>query len=157
MNNPKLKETLGRFFVTEKFKKLAEEKGLTGKPVAKFNRESATAFVEKCVPLSILNTYDDSIAAKCIRNINDAKKGTAVVRSFVGAISLSCLNRHRMVDGFECKNAAEIRTMKNIADIKEGVKRPHNRVGDFVNLSSKWNSEACLDYGKLRIKENDCK
>ena len=41
MNNPKLKETLGRFFVTEKFKKLAEEKGLTGKPVAKFNRESA--------------------------------------------------------------------------------------------------------------------
>ena len=44
--------------------------------------ESATAFVEKCVPLSILNTYDDSIAAKCIRNINDAKKGTAVVRSF---------------------------------------------------------------------------
>ena len=41
MNNPKLKETLGCFFVTEKFKKLAEEKGLTGKPVAKFNRESA--------------------------------------------------------------------------------------------------------------------
>ena len=115
MNNPKLKETLGRFFGTEKFKKLAEEKGLTGKPVAKFNRESATAFVEKCVPLSILNTYDDSIAAKCIRNINDAKRGTAVVRSFrgggEGAVSLSCLNRHRMVDGFECKNAAEIRTM----------------------------------------------
>ena len=50
MNNPKLKETLGRFFVTEKFKKLAEEKGLTGKPVAKFNRESATAFVEERVP-----------------------------------------------------------------------------------------------------------
>ena len=50
MNNPKLKETLGRFFVTEKFKKLAKEKGLTGKPVAKFNRESATAFVEERVP-----------------------------------------------------------------------------------------------------------
>ena len=84
MNNPKLKGTLGRFFVTEKFKKLAEEKGLTGKPVAKFNREIATAFVEECVSLSILNTYDDSIAAKCIRNINDVKKGTAVVRSFGG-------------------------------------------------------------------------
>ena len=34
MNNPNLKGTLGRFFVTEKFKKLVEEKGLTGKPVA---------------------------------------------------------------------------------------------------------------------------
>ena len=131
MNNPKLKEMQGRFFATEKFKKLAEEKGLTGKPVAKFNRESATAFVEECVLLSILNTYDDSIAAKCIRNINYMKKGTAVVRSFGEAVSLSCLNRHRMVDGFECKNAAEIRTMKNIADIKEGVKRPNQRFREF--------------------------
>ena len=50
MNNPKLEETLGRFFVTEKFKKLAEEQGLTGKHVAKFNREIATAFVGERVP-----------------------------------------------------------------------------------------------------------
>ena len=173
MNNPKLKGTQGRFFVTEKFKKLAEEKGLTGKPVAKFNRESATAFVEERVPPSILNKYDESIAVKSIRNINDAKKKTAVVRSFGGDVSLSCLNRHRMVEGFESKKAAEDRTMKNVADLREGLKRPHSHVGDLGNFSSKWNSEACLVYvnglcegsflnfshlaREFGLKEMDCK
>ena len=52
MNNPKLKETLACFFVTARFKKLAEEKGLIGKPTKKFDRGSAKAFVEECVPPS---------------------------------------------------------------------------------------------------------
>ena len=73
------------------------------------------------------------------------KKETAVVRSFGGAVSLSCLNRHRMVDGFESKKAAEVRTLKNINDIKEDRKQ-HNHVGDLNKLSGKWNSKACLDY-----------
>ena len=89
MNNPKLKETLACFFVTARFKKLAEEKELIGKPTKKFDRENAKAFVEECVPTSILNTYDEFIAAKSIRNINTAKKETAVVRNFGGAVSLS--------------------------------------------------------------------
>ena len=58
------------------------------------------------------------MAAKSIRNINTAKIETAVVRNFGGAVSLSCLNRHR-VDGFESKKAAEVKTLKNITDIKE--------------------------------------
>ena len=53
-----------------------------------------------------------SVAAESITNINTAKKETAVVSSFGGSVSLSCLNRHRMVDGFESKKAAEVRTLK---------------------------------------------
>ena len=107
MNNPKLKETLGCFIVTTRFKKLAEEKGINEKPTETFGRESAKTFVEERVPPSILNKYDESIAEKNIRNINDAKKKTAVVRSFGWDVSLSCLNRHRMVEGFESKKTAE--------------------------------------------------
>ena len=49
INNPKLKET-PCFFATARFKKLAEEKGLIGKPTKKFDRQSAKAFVEERVP-----------------------------------------------------------------------------------------------------------
>ena len=89
MNNPKLKGTLACFFVTVRFQKLAEEKGLSGKPTKKFDRDSAKAFVEERVPTSILNIYDESAAAESIRNINTAKKETVVVRSFGGSVSLS--------------------------------------------------------------------
>ena len=65
-NNPKLKETLACFFVTTRFQKLAEEK-LSGKPTKEFDRESAKAFVEERVPTSILNIYDESVAAESIR------------------------------------------------------------------------------------------
>ena len=50
MNNPKLKETLGCFIVTTRFKKLAEEKGINEKPTEIFGRESAKTFVEERVP-----------------------------------------------------------------------------------------------------------
>ena len=54
-----------------------------GEPTKKSDRESAIDFVDERVPLSILNNYDESIAAKSIRNINiAAKKETVVVRSF---------------------------------------------------------------------------
>ena len=62
------------------------------------------------------------------------------MRSFGGAVSLSCLNRHRMVDGLESKKAAEVRTLQNITNIREGLKRRHDHVGDFDKLSGKWNS-----------------
>ena len=50
LNNPKLKQTLGCFIVTTRFKKLAEEKGVSEKPTEKFGRESAKTFVEERVP-----------------------------------------------------------------------------------------------------------
>ena len=169
MNNPKHKETLGLSIVTARFKK-SEEKG---KPTKECGRESAKAFVEERVPPSILSIYDESVAAESIRNINTAKKETAVVRRFGGSVSLSCLNRHRMVDGFESKKAAEVRTLKNITDINEGLKRQHDHVGDLEKLSGKWNSNACLGYvntlfdgtfinfsdlaRKFGLKEIDCK
>ena len=145
MNNPKLKEMLACFFITARFKKLAEEKRISGKPTKKFDKQSAKVFIEESEPPSILNTYDEFIDAKSIRNINTAKKETAVVRNFGGAVSLSSLNRHRMVDGFESKKASEVRTLKNITDIKEGRKRQHDHVGYLDKLSGKWNLKACLD------------
>ena len=131
MNNPKHKETLGLSIITARFKS-SEEKG---KPAKECGRESAKAFVEERVSSSILSIYGESVAAEIIRNINNAKKETAVVRSFGGSVSLSCLNRHRMVDGFESKKAAEVRTLKNITDINEGLKRQHDHVGDLEKLS----------------------
>ena len=138
-----------------------------------FGRESAKAFVEERVPPSILSIYDESVAAESIRNVNTVKKETTVVRSFGGSVSLSCLNRHRMVNGFESKKAAEVRTLRNITDINEGLKRQHDHVGDLEKLSGKWSSNACLDYvntlcdctfinfsdlaRKFGLKEIDCK
>ena len=77
-----------------------------GKSTKKFDRESAKAFVEEHIPTSILNIYDESVAAESVMNINTAKKETAVVRSFGVAVSQSCLNIHRMVDGFESKKSS---------------------------------------------------
>ena len=93
MNNPKLIETRECFFVTARFKKLSEEKGLVGKPTKRFDRESAKAFVEERVLLSIRNTNNESIAAKSIRNINTAKKETTVVRSCRGGGCFSELSK----------------------------------------------------------------
>ena len=78
-----------------------------------------------------------------------------------------------MVEGFESKKTAEDRAMKNVADLRKGMKRPHNHVGDLGKFSSKWNSEACLVYvnglcegsflnfshlaREFGLKEMDCK
>ena len=78
-----------------------------------------------------------------------------------------------MVDGFESKKATESRTLKNITDIKEGLKRQHDHVRDLEKLSGKCNPKACLGYvnglcdgtflnfshlaRKFGLKEIDCK
>ena len=61
-----------------------------------------------------------------------------------GDVSLSCLNRLRMVQQFETKSDAEERTRNNKENIEAGRKRRHNPVGNLVKYE--WQSEECLSY-----------
>ena len=147
MNDTQLKETLGLFLITAKFKKLAGEKGIANannKENTKSNGESVKIKVQERVPPTMLRAYNEAIACETVKDINKKSKSSSVVRSFGGAVSLNCLNRHRMVKSFESKSDAEKRTLKNTEAIKEGRKRQHNPLGNLDKY--KWQSKECLDF-----------
>ena len=81
---------------------------------------------------------------EAVKDINQTWKSTSVLRNFGGDVSLSCLNRLRMVQQFETISDAAERTQNNKEDIEAGRKRRRNPIGNLANYE--WESEECLSY-----------
>ena len=104
------------------------------------------SLVEERVPKYLLNVYDEAIASKSVKDATKSKRETSVTRVYGGGCSIRRLNEHRLVDGFESKKDAEIRTLNDKFQISSGLKRRHKPVGDLEKLADTWRSKECLDY-----------
>ena len=59
--------------------------------------ESVKGVVQNLVPPTTLKAYNEQISLEAVKDINQTWKSTPVLRNFGGDVSLSCLNRLRMV------------------------------------------------------------
>ena len=148
LNDVQLKEALGLFFITTKFKKVAEENGIiinkAKENKKKIKRSDVRELVRERIPQSMLKTYDELISSETVKDINKKYKSTSVIRYFGGDVSLRCLNRHKMVQQFESKGDAVIRTLQDKKAVEEGRKRPRNPIGNINKY--KWQSDECLEF-----------
>ena len=111
LNDIELKKSLGFFLITSKFSKVVEEYGIVDnsgnkekeKENIKNNRtaESVKKVVQELVPPAALKTYNKHISSEGVKDINQTWKSTLMLRNFGGDVSLSCVNRLRMVQQFE--------------------------------------------------------
>ena len=84
------------------------------------NKKTVKKIVQKLVPPTTLKAYNEQISLEAVKNINQTWKSTSVLRNFGGDVSLSCLNRLRMVQQFETISDAAERTQNNKEDIEAG-------------------------------------
>ena len=106
------------------------------------NKKTVKKIVQKLVPPTTLKAYNEQISLEAVKDINQTWKSTSVLRNFGGDVSLSYLNRLRMVQQFETISDAAERTQNNKEDIEAGRKRHRNPIGNLANYE--WESEECL-------------
>ena len=155
LGNAELKKTISLFHITTFYKKVAEDHGIqteridVARPTCtsrKRSRDDVKSLVEERVPKYILDVYSEAIASTCVKDAINSKKETSVDRYYGGRTSICCLNEHRMVDGFESKKDAGVRTLQDNLEISAGLKKRHKPIGDLEKLADTWRSQECLDY-----------
>ena len=69
-----------------------------------------------------------------MKDIENQKAETSVVRTFGSNVLLSTRNKNRLTECFETKANAIIRTEKKYMDFSSGEKRPHDHTGPLKNV-----------------------
>ena len=77
-----------------------------------------------------------------IKDIENQKAETSVVRAFGSNVSLATRNKNRLTECFEPKVNAIQRTEKKYKEVSNGKKRSHDHTGPLENFV--WEAESCL-------------
>ena len=78
-----------------------------------------------------------------MKDIENQKAETSVVRTFGSNVLLSTRNKNRSTECFATKADAIIRTEKKYMDFSSGEKRPHDHTGPLKNVI--WQEKACIN------------
>ena len=70
-----------------------------------------------------LKKHDTSVSLATVRDIESQWKTTSVERTYGLNMSLNTRHNHRMSQSYETVKDAEIRTLRQIEEIKSGVKK----------------------------------
>ena len=139
INNNKLKDAMGLFFITPNFKKEAAEHSIIFKHFAETNENveqettmipEVVARVSEIVPPNLLKKYNKHVVKKTVESIKEATNEKITVQEMGSGISKNKFNEIRLIQPFESKENALKRSIETSNKIAAGLKRAPNPVGN---------------------------